>query len=423
MRNGFFFLILICCAFKLGAQMELGTYFYDNIHHSNALNPSFAPNEKLVISLPSYYGAFHQRGLTLSSFLGGQVLDVIGSRRNQALGALELSVLKVSYRHKGNCYHLAHNYKAFSDLHFSNPIVSLIFNGNTGIIGGSARANPNWEFSSYSETVLGFSRTGQFSFGINAKFLNGIQNISTYKSDLELSVNDDIYQLELDGELGLNSSFPIDFQNLSDIDLLSFNLFPRNFGVAFDIGASYKWNQFVFSASVLDLGYIRWNEQVNNYDLDGLFTYEGLSFQDVLDGNFDLVDTVQSILDIQTTQNAYQNFVPAKFYLGTSYDYNSKYRFGGLLYMHRNFNKTNGAVAVNASRHWNNKHAISVQYGIIGRNPMNLGINGYTTLGPIQVYGIFDNVIGLFNIWNAQNVNARIGINIVIDKKKVELRV
>ena len=35
---------------------------------------------------------------------------------------------------------------------------------------------------------------------------------------------------------------------------------PNGFGLGFDLGAEYKWGDFTFSAAVLDLGFIHWNE-------------------------------------------------------------------------------------------------------------------------------------------------------------------
>jgi hypothetical protein len=217
----------------------------------------------------------------------------------------------------------------------------------------------------------------------------------------------------------LNSSFPIDLNDLPSPNLLRWNLIPRNFGVAFDVGASYTSGLFNISASVLDIGYLRWNEQPHNYDADGDFVYAGITVSDILEGDFDLLDTLSGAFGLTDGQQSYRNFVPAKFYANANYSVSDNIQVGALIYGHRNYNRTNTAFAINIQRKWDERHAIAAQYAVIGAHPLNLGISGYTTLGPVQLYGAFDNVLGIFSVLTAENANFRVGINLVFDKKKL----
>lgn len=420
------FVFLFLIASSLFSQQELGTYFFSGLHQSASLNPAFDADQQFVIGLPSYFGTFHQRGLSVNSLVAGQILDLVGSRRNQMLVGSELSAIRASYKSGDFRYSFAQNYKLFSDLQYSNPVVQLLLNGNASLIGGSAQASPNWNFSTFSETVLGVSYHGYgpLSFGVNAKFINGIQNISTERSDFELSVNDDVYQLELESDLLINSSFPIDFNNLLETNLLSFELFPNNYGVAFDFGLQYESKLFSVSASLLDVGYLTWKNETNNYELDGKFVYEGASFSDVIEGNFNFLDTVGGFLNLETTRNPYNNYIPAKFYANFNYNYSPNVSLGVVTYGHSSYGRMNGAIALNAQRKWSDKHALGLQYGIVGSNIVNLGLSGYTSLGPVQLYGIFDNVVGFFNPLGAENINGRVGINLIFGtKKKTDIRV
>lgn len=415
---------LLCWAMfcTSNAQQELGTYFFDGLHQSASLNPAFDADQRIVVGLPSIYGTFHQRGLSISSLFSGQVLDLVGSKKNQILSGAEISAIRFSIKSGNIRYNFAQNYRLFADLQYSNPIISLVLNGNASIIGGKANASPNLNFSSYNETLIGASYHGEqgFSFGVNAKFINGVQNISTKESDFELAVNEDIYQLDITSSLLVNSSFPIDFNKLSEINPLSYKFFPNNFGVAVDLGIQYKTSQFSVAASILDIGYLRWKTGVNNYALEGNFQYDGVKFKDIVDGNFDFVDTLSTSLGLETTNSVYNKFVPSRFYGNFNYNYSPNIELGVLMYGHSSYGQTNGAVALSAQRKWHNKHAVALQYGIIGSNLINLGISGYTTLGPIQLYGVFDNVLGFVNPIGAQNVNARLGINLVFGYKRIQ---
>jgi len=419
MRKVLLFLLL---ASTLGAQQELGTYFFSGLHQSSELNPAFDADHKIVIALPSAFASFHQRGISVGSFLKGQLLDLTSRQKNQIMFGSNLSMLKVSYKHKNIRYNLAHNYRSFSDFQFSNPLLFLIARGNADIIGGKVEFSPNIAMTSYSETVFGATYVGAFSFGANFKFLNGIQNLSSSRSAFDLSVNDDIYQLEMNADFLLNSSFPIDLNNIKSVDLLRFNFVPRNFGVALDLGASYKNGPFSIAASALDLGYIRWNEQPHNYQTDGRFVYEGVEVNDILEGDFNFLDTIGGSLVFTDAAQSYTNYVPAKFYANVNYQYTPNVQFGALVYAHSNYEHTNAAIALNVQRNWKQKHAVALQYAVVGNNPLNFGVSGYTTLGPLQIYGVFDNVIGMINTLGAENSNFRIGMNLVFSEEPKEIK-
>ena len=418
------FSILLCLFFMQSyAQQEIGTYFLDRLHHASALNPSFDADNPFVVALPSAYGMSHQRGLSLRNLINGKVTGLIGSRNNQILFGGELSIFKISFKKKNIRYNFGHNYKGYSDLQFSNPLVSIILNGNSSFIGGTAIASPQWHFSSYSETVFGMSFVNDFSFGFNIKLLNGLQNISTARSEFSLGVNDDIYQLDLESSFLLNSSFPIDFSNLSNINLFDFQILPGNYGAALDLGMNYRIGKFSLSASVIDIGFLNWKEQVHNYNADGNFVYDGAEFSDILSGDFNFLDTIGGILEFVSTENSYRKFVPSKYYASLSYDYDEKFAIGALVYGHQSYDQINVAFALNLQRKWGTAHALGFQYGVMGSNGFNLGISGYTTLGPIRLFGVFDNILGLANPLGARNADARVGINLVFGPKKTVLRV
>lgn len=85
-----------------------------------------------------------------------------------------------------------------------------------------------------------------------------------------------------------------------DIDFDDNNIGPTGFGMAFDFGATYKWNDdWTFSASLLDLGFIHWNNTVkatmsNSFEFDG---FHEIPVEDT-DGNPNSIDNqVDSYLD------------------------------------------------------------------------------------------------------------------------------
>lgn len=416
-------LFLLLFSLHLSGQQDLGTYFLNGLHQSSELNPSFDAREKIVIGLPSAFVSFHQQGISISSFLKGELLAPISGRRHQAMLGSNISILQVSYKHRNLRYNFAHNYRSFTDLQFSNPLLSLLVDGNESVIGGRVEFSPSLASTIYSETVLGVSYIGAFSIGAKLKILNGIQDISTEKSAFSLAVNDDIYQLNMSADVLVNSSLPIDLANLNFSQFSYFNFVPRNFGLAFDIGANYQKGPFTFAASAIDLGFLSWSERPHNYEAKGSFVYDGVSVSEVLNGDFDFLDTIGSSIEVTDFGQAYSNFVPAKFYANVNYQIRSDLQLGGLLYGHGNYGRVNAALALNVQKNWNQKHFLAVQYAVLGANPYNFGLSGYTTLGPLQIYAVFDNVLGMINTLAAENSSFRIGMNLVFHKEAESVKV
>jgi hypothetical protein len=370
-----------------------------------------------VIALPAFYGMMHQRGLSVQSILRREIINVFQVKNFQFTGGAETIPIGLSYKYKDVHFTFDYKLKAFTDYQISAPLLSVALLGNASIIGGSVNASPYGLFSSYTETAIGARyQTNGFSIGGRVKLLNGIQNIHTARSDLDFSVNDDIYQLQLQGDLLINSSFPIDFSNLNEISVRRIRLFPNNLGMGVDLGVSYQSGPFKVSGSVIDLGFINWKQNVRNYQLSGNFTYDGADFNEVVNGDFNFIDTLGGFFDVSETNNAFNSFVPAKVYGSISYDLNENWSIGGLGYYQRRNDLSLGALAVTGTRNWNQRHGVSVQYSIMGVNLTNIGFSGFTTLGPFQFYAVMDNILGFVQPLGAQNVNGRVGLNLVFGK-------
>lgn len=56
------------------------------------------------------------------------------------------------------------------------------------------------------------------------------------------------------------------------------SLFMGNIGFVFDLGVYVKFGKFELVVSVLDIGGIDWDEEVNNYSFKGIYEYEGFDF-------------------------------------------------------------------------------------------------------------------------------------------------
>lgn len=122
------------------------------------------------------------------------------------------------------------------------------------------------------------------------------------------------------------------------------NYFPQNFGFTFDLGAKYEYKDFVFSASVLDIGPgVRWtqNPAKLSHKNDHSVTFRGIDIEPLIsNGRFDdsaaafgnmLVDSL-GLFDTAWSQKSFWCPVPTRLYLGASYSLKSYLRFGVLFH-------------------------------------------------------------------------------------------
>lgn len=119
-------------------------------------------------------------------------------------------------------------------------------------------------------------------------------------------------------------------------------LLPKSMGFTFDLGAKYEWKDFVFSASIIDLGPgIHWTQNPVQLSTKGNDTvaFEGIDLNRVISqGGVDtaytnsLKDSLMALLDTAVTTNKFWYAIPTKVYLGASYSLNNMLRFGALFH-------------------------------------------------------------------------------------------
>jgi len=68
-------------------------------------------------------------------------------------------------------------------------------------------------------------------------------------------------------------------------------------GLGMDIGLLYLTDRIVLSASLTDLGFIRWNKDVTNLKANNHFEFSGLNMLDILMGQR-LLMKLKQLLDL-----------------------------------------------------------------------------------------------------------------------------
>lgn len=432
-----FIFLFLALSFNSKAQTDLGSYFMPTSWGANQLNPSFADSAKLQIHLPIIgYQFFHSPKIGLDEIIfqnGDQnvlsldaVLDNLEDE-NEFNSDLEINTLAVGIRFKKFLFSLSHKIRFSSQLNYSDKLAQLIWNGNAQFIGETVEFGPELTVNAFHEIGLGlqYELTNKLSIGGKVKYLSGIGSVVTRNSSASLFTSEDIYQLTFETDYVLQNSSFLEINGVNDFNFTINrftldNLFSSNIGLGIDLGLNYQVTpKLNISASVTDLGSITWNDNTTEFSSIGEFDYDGVDLSNFFADDsleFDIkLDTLEQIFGFQESSTAsYQTQLNSAFYLSGQYDLTEKISIG-LLY--RNIfgnNRNDSAIALNAQYRISNIIQVGLNYAYLNQQADNLGIMGLVKLGPVQLFGSTDNILGLIGSGTGNNANGRIGISILL---------
>lgn len=424
----------------LSAQPQLGLHFMRQTLQSSYTNPALLPDDKLVISLPNVYSHLELTGPSTSDLFsseGGQTffnvakalpaLEEINSTRNhttiETIGAsIGLGNLRLGINHA------AHLTTFFQ---YSDDLARLIWNGNGPYVGQELSLDNRFQINSYHEIGLAAAyEVKNFTIGGRVKLLSGIGDVSSGENHGTLFTDPDIYQLSMTTDFNINSSSYFTFTSVEDFDTnidftdLSFDkIFGKNSGIGFDIGAKAQFGKIHIAASAIDIGGITWTENLNNYRSAENFTYEGIDFTQAILGEgadfSNALDSLQDIFSVTSTSVEYETKLPQKIYLSGAYQLNDVWLLGASFFNESFIDQTNTAISVGAQAGIKDWLTVGGHYGIYNDNLANIGLNATAKLSAVQILVASDNVIGLFDIGNTSFTNFRMGLNVVLGKRKV----
>ncbi|MCB0629818.1 MAG: hypothetical protein KDD15_08800, partial [Lewinella sp.] len=273
--------------------------------------------------------------------------------------------------------------------------------------------------------------------GGRVKYLSGTHSISSERNRLELTTDEDIYQLTLDADYLVHSSGSLRYDGWSEVALaFSFGqlttqrLFGPNNGTAFDLGASVQLGKLTLAASALDLGAgIDWQNDVRNYSLQGTYEYVGLDLaQNILDNDRELgsvLDTLRAIYDPIETTNGYTTLLPARYYFNAGYQVNDTWHLGALVaYEENDFGLSEPAFALAANAQVFELLNIGTSLAYRHEQFTNVGLNLSLQIGPARVLVATDNILTAIRPKDSHSANVRLGTSLLFGKtRKSEIEI
>lgn len=277
---------IIAVAGAASAQNLNSAYFTDGYLYRYQLNPAFA-NEKNFVAIPALgninigvNGTLHLKDVLYNvngkttTFLNpavdaNQFLNNIGNS-NRIGTDIRLNVLSAGFKAFNGYNTITLGVRANVNAKLPRELFSLLKQGvenNTYDI-SNVRANA----TAWVELGLGHSHqiNNQLRVGGTLKFLVGGGNLDAVFNDAQLQLTDNSWNAITNADLhssvkGLTYKTDINdntghrYVSGMDVDGTGIN----GYGLAFDLGASYRLNQdWMFSLSLLDLGFISWKNDM-----------------------------------------------------------------------------------------------------------------------------------------------------------------
>lgn len=425
-------------------QQEFTSYYMDALPQTGYANPAKTFNGKFFIGLPALSSTYLM--YSNSSFAWSDVVkkrndslvfrvpDLISnlSPSNYMSLAAQTDILSFGFR-IGDRSSLSFNVSEKARFKFFYPkdFIQFINQGNSGFDNNTANFdNMAINMSYYREYGVAFNRSlldDRLVVGARLKYLYGMTNIDSKKSEIEVYTDPNTYEMRASGSVRINSSgFDMD-----SIEAQDFLIKKNNHGFGVDLGATFQINDKIeLNASVVDLGFIQWNDDVKNYVNDGsTFEFKGIDIDDfILKNNVDssnnsslerVLDSLEEAFNLEEKNEAYRSNLIAQIYIGGTYQLSEKSKAGALIQNEYFKGKLNPSLTLSYNHKFNKWFHASASYTVINNSYNNVGGGIVLHPGPVQLYIVADNILGTFQPQNARHMQVRAGINLVFGKGKI----
>ncbi len=413
-----------------------------DVWQQNLTNPAHFGKNKVNVGLGSIYSNTVIEGVTIDDILrieGEQTIIDIDAAianmndQNSLDQYLSIETLNIGLNFGKIGVSLSHAIKLDAFYEYPKAFPQTVFQGNAQFIGQTVEIGSSINLNTYNELALGLAyQEEKFSIGGRVKLLTGINGARTNpdRNSASLFTDDDIYQLTLNADYELQTSGFLNYTDISDFELQIapedgvFKLGGENSGLAFDLGAKVNLGKLHFSASVLDIGNIEYKENSKIYSTSGSYLYEGPDISQALSGeDVDFqssLDTLQKIFEVTETNDAFTVNLAPQAYLSAKYDVSEKFTVGALYYGRFSDNNSKTVIALSGQMKFGKVASAGLTYSIIDDKFTNVGLNGAVKLGPVQIFALTDNLIGVVSQKDGDVINFRAGLNLVFgDKKEV----
>ena len=457
-------LLIICFllrGFSANSQQVNTMYFMENVPVRNYLNPAFQPLSDFYFGLPILgYSQFSigNNSVTLKDIIYKQnnqtifFFDPAGNKQTfynllkpttYLQADVNLNLLDFGFRSGKSYWTFSLSQKMNGNISIPKDMLKFTLFGAQDLYNNMFNFNSlSTDFTLYTEAALGYSSkiNDKLSAGGKLKYLYGLANISVINKNLGLNTGVD--QWVVTGKGTLNAALPgtFEIQN-NDLKTLTYTspastdyLKPKGMGAAVDLGVSFKpIDNLSLSASLTDLGFITWNQNVNNLNYNINYTYNGVGSINILNSNFNsqsIPDSIVNGLDRSTTlsrtQKAYTTYINTKLNVGAEYSFlQNKLSIGVLSRTIKQQNNIFEEITGSVNGRPTNWFNMSLSYSVMNGRMSNIGAGLGLRTGFVS-WTLAADYIPLYYVsssnvmipYNTKGLNFALGINFVFNTHK-----
>ncbi len=473
----FFITIAMLLAITIaGKGQNSQTLYHMNLPQAHLLNPAYKPSGTFYIGFPGMtdvninvtnnflnFSDVFLEGLqpndSVLSFLYSDFdidsfIDKLG-RYNSIEPRAAVQLLGIGFSAGKDFYgYIDITEKIDGSLVFPKELFELVFRGNDTFIGsGMDLSTFDMEMKYYRDVSLGFSKniTPKLRIGVQGKMLFGIASLSMDTKTLKVMSNtDDVHSVEAD--VALNVSGPVRFiadeeNRVDDLEFFDDRFDDarevirvlsgtKNMGLGINLGAEYQvTDKIAVSASVTDLGYIKWKSDLTGAYSKGTIEFSNYNIEDVYNGDITfeefgeaLKDTLSNSLMVCNDCKPFTTTLPVGITLAGKYDISDKFSVGLVSYSRVRGKQVKEALTVSGNLNLGNMFSTSLSYTACNYSYNNIGAGLALRLGFFQFYMIADRIplkwsevektSGSYRLpdnWNT--FNARFGFNLTFGNR------
>ncbi|MFN8240050.1 MAG: DUF5723 family protein [Bacteroidales bacterium] len=437
LKRSFLTSIVACIFFaSITAQTNQVAYFM-KIPQNHFMNPAIKPANRFYIGLPGISGISLSAG---TDFL--EVTDIImtGVKSDTIITFqdpdFDLGQLVAKLKSKntimmdagiqlfGLAFPLGQNATLSFDVTdrinakivFPKDLLDVYINGIDPFLNQSLNISEmNMKVQYFREYAAGISGnvTKNLRIGARVKYLSGLGSLSFNSNSLNINVGDD-YSTTVHADAWVDVSGKANIQRIFTANNIAggsgdpnFKGFAKEFlspgknnGLGFDFGAEYTLGKlFTLSASVTDLGYLTWKDDLKRYKANDMFMLDVISLSDVVDGNYGmddfasrLVDTVKANFVEVNAPGSYRTYLPTTFNAGASLNVFKVLSLGVLSSTKYFAGQAKESLTLSANAYLGRVLSASASYTMANYSYNNLGFGLALKLGFAQFYVLADKI-------------------------------
>ena len=449
-------LLIFTLVFILNSNAQHKAVLYDfaSLPQTLLINPGAEINYKSHFGVPltsGWYGELGLSGFVLSDLFVANGVDInqkiatiasgISPNDNLKLNA-QIEVLSAGYWRNNNTYLSVGFYQEFEAIiYLPNDLITLGIEGNSDYLSRVFELSQiNFKADLLGVMHIGISKKinekltigGRFKIYSSAMNITSTNNTGTFTTTL--GSNNTYTSALAKVNLNVKSSgiYKNDLLVTAPAVHLKNSFFGGNLGAGIDVGFTYHSTpQLQFSASLLDVGFVKHAKRIKNISATGSFNFEGLEFEyaaGMRDYWKELENSFEEQVRTSENQKSYSSWRSAKLNAAIKYSYGEKRSIKCYDDSHKNVYKNAfGAQLYSIFRPLREQFAFTgfyeksfsdavhakITYTLDDYSYANIGVGVSAQIRKINCYVILDNITKLLDVSKANNVSLQLGFNLI----------